>query len=155
LCSWLVHAFIEVKLTTPPGFSDRPAGQYARQFSNILLRVTAIYAEGVQLHNFAGIVLIQARGPLSLRLLLIPGILRALLAAIFIILHTRPPRRPRQRSAKTATHSRTRFVAPRLTAPTILRGVGVRTDAHPVVQVEEHSGRFGSGYQQILEFSQR
>ena len=39
---------------------DGPAGEAARHFDDILLRVAAVHAEGVQLHQLARVVLIQA-----------------------------------------------------------------------------------------------
>ena len=39
---------------------DRPSGETARDFLHVLLGVTAIHAEGVQLHDFAGVILVDA-----------------------------------------------------------------------------------------------
>ena len=48
---------------------DRPARQDARDFDHVLLRVAAVHAERVQLHQLARVVLVQAAlRPLLLRI---------------------------------------------------------------------------------------
>src|ERR1700682_2490304 len=48
-----------------PGFSrliERPSGEDFGNFGDIFLRVAAVYAERVQLHQFAAVVFVQAAG---------------------------------------------------------------------------------------------
>ena len=42
------------------GMLDRPAGEGARDFGDVVLRVPAVHAERVELHQLAAVVLIQA-----------------------------------------------------------------------------------------------
>ena len=42
-----------------PRVVDRPAGERARHFGDVLLRVAAVDAERVQLHQLAAVVLVQ------------------------------------------------------------------------------------------------
>ena len=42
---------------------DGPAGEAARHFGDVLLGVAAVHAERVQLHQLAGVVLVEAARP--------------------------------------------------------------------------------------------
>jgi len=42
---------------------DRPAGEAARDLDHVLLRVAAVHSEGVQLHELAGVVLVEPHAP--------------------------------------------------------------------------------------------
>src|SRR5215510_5884158 len=42
---------------------DRPAGEPARYFGDVALRVAAVHAEGVQLHQLTRVVLVEPRLP--------------------------------------------------------------------------------------------
>src|SRR5207302_4980591 len=52
----------------PAGRGHGPAGEAASDLADILLRVAAVHTKGMELHYFAGVVLVQTRGPLLLRL---------------------------------------------------------------------------------------
>ena len=41
----------------------RPAGERAREFVHILLRIAAVNSDGMQLHDLAGIVLVDVAAP--------------------------------------------------------------------------------------------
>src|SRR5215210_425684 len=65
----IVQARIESEsVAVLPWIVDRPSRESARDLGDVLLRVSAIHAECVQLHQLAAVVLVQAA--LSPRLLL-------------------------------------------------------------------------------------
>ena len=59
----IVHRRIELKLGNPVGVVDRPAGERARDGDDVGLRVAAVDAERVQLHQLAAVVLVEPRTP--------------------------------------------------------------------------------------------
>src|SRR5277367_5015482 len=61
LRSWLVAPVVEREPRSFARLFDGPAGEPLGHFCYVFLRVSAIDAESVQLHQFAGIVLVQAR----------------------------------------------------------------------------------------------
>ena len=74
----LVGAFIEVEAAAQLRLFNTPPGQDLGQFGYIFLRVTAVHAERVQLHDFARVIFIQAAG------------------TVLGLLRTRPGKRPRR-----------------------------------------------------------
>src|SRR5205809_4308122 len=78
LSAGLVHALIEGKVSAALRLLDGPAGKHPGQFGHIFLGISAIHAQGVQLHDFAGVILIQSAAlPLLLLLLLLVLVLSA------------------------------------------------------------------------------
>ena len=55
----IVESFIEIEATAPLRLANGPAGEAARHFGNILLRVAAIDAEGMQFHQLARVIFIE------------------------------------------------------------------------------------------------
>ena len=51
---------VEAEAAALPRLLDRPAGERARDLGDVLLRVAAVDAERVQLHQLAAVVLVQA-----------------------------------------------------------------------------------------------
>src|SRR5712691_5600150 len=66
LVAGLMHSFFEDESTTLSGFLQRPTGQDAGYFGDILLAVAAIHPERVQFHQFPAIVLVQTATLLGL-----------------------------------------------------------------------------------------
>src|SRR5215470_10554608 len=156
LFSRLMHAIVEEELSAASWFLDRPSGQDARQFGHILLRVTTVYAQRVQLHDLASVVLIQTTGPLCLCLLIVNvAILLTLLPPVLIILHAWPSCRTRKRPPKPTTHPRTKLILPRLSPAAVLGDIRLWTNTHPVIQIEKHGRRLRCGHQQIFELAKR
>ncbi len=56
----VVQARLEVKFGIAARPQQGPAGEAARDFTHVLLRVSAIDAQGVKLHDLARIVFIEA-----------------------------------------------------------------------------------------------
>src|SRR5437870_11453976 len=56
----LMHASFEFDPATFFGLFDRPSREHARDFRDISLRVAAVDAQGVQLHQLATVVFIQS-----------------------------------------------------------------------------------------------
>ena len=63
----VVHARLEDEPAAEARILDRPAGQGPRDFLHVLLRVAAVHAERVQLHQLAGVVLVEAAAAAILR----------------------------------------------------------------------------------------
>src|SRR6185436_12432590 len=63
----IVDRRIELELAA--GALERPAGERARNVDHVLLGVPAVHAEGVELHQLAGVVLVQPLGTTLLQLL--------------------------------------------------------------------------------------
>src|SRR5439155_24602128 len=66
----VVHPRIEAVAAALTRLRDGPARKAARHFDDVLLRVAAVHAERVQLHQLAAVVFVQAGRPLVLRVLL-------------------------------------------------------------------------------------
>ena len=60
LLAEIVHGRLEDEPAALLRPVNRPAGQTARHFDDVLLRVAAVHAQGVQLHQFPGVILVQA-----------------------------------------------------------------------------------------------
>ncbi len=60
LLALVVQFIVEEKPAALAGFENRPAGEAARHFGDVVLRVAAVHAERVQLHQLAPVVLVQA-----------------------------------------------------------------------------------------------
>ena len=106
---------------------DRPSREGTGDLRDVLLRVAAVYAERMQLHQFARVVLVEAiRGALRLRRPL-PGARRS---------HSlsRPFRSPGCPPAPRRVNMR-----------------AVRIGAHPVVEVKQHRRALGGRLEQIPE----
>src|SRR6266481_7019258 len=65
--SAVVHALPEDKTGALAGSADAPAGEATRHFSDIVLRITAVHAERVQLHQLTRVILIESPALLRLR----------------------------------------------------------------------------------------
>ena len=68
LVSGFVRALFESEAAALLGLLQGPSGEDARHFGDVLLRVAAVHAEGVQFHQFAAVVFVQAV-PLALGLI--------------------------------------------------------------------------------------
>jgi len=55
----IVQVLLEDKIAEPEMFLDRPAREATREFHHVLLTVTAIDSEGVEFHEFAGVILVR------------------------------------------------------------------------------------------------
>ena len=60
LLTRIVQPRIEGEAAALARLVDRPAGEGARDFGDVLLRVAAVHAERVQLHQLAAVVLVQS-----------------------------------------------------------------------------------------------
>ena len=126
----------------PPrrGFCDRPAGERARDFLDVLLRVAAVDAERVQLHQLAGVVLVDAARP--------RGSARP---AARVAAAGRPASRSRRRrrtsGAPASTHGRPAFCA-----GAVVGASGAA--ALPVVEVEQHRRALRRRAEQIAELAE-
>ena len=104
---------------------DAPTGQRSRHLDDVMLRVAAVHAQRVQLHQLAGVVLVET-APLS-------GARRRLEAR-------------RRKSASAATPPST------IPGERRMRAVGL---ALPVVEIEEHRRTVRDRAEQIAELAQR
>ena len=68
-CAGLVAVGIEFESAAALGAVDGPAGEDARHLGDVGLGVAAVDAEGVQFHQFAGVVFVESLAAL----LLVPG----------------------------------------------------------------------------------
>src|ERR1700687_234687 len=62
LVAGLLHAGLEAEVSAFSRLIERPAGEHFGNFGDIFLRVAAVYAERVQLHQFAAVVFVEAAG---------------------------------------------------------------------------------------------
>ena len=116
LLSRFVLALIKVEFATLLWAFNAPPGQNLCQFGDVVLRVSAIYSECVELHHLTRIVFVQATGTLALYgLTLCSRTLPSLLV-------DHPPE-------ETASHTDTSGVG----AAAIFREVRIRTDTLPIV----------------------
>ncbi len=58
LLAFVVQLVVVEESAAAPRLQDGPAGEAARHFGDVLLRVAAVHAERVQLHQLAAIVFI-------------------------------------------------------------------------------------------------
>src|SRR6516162_1553828 len=123
-------------------FLQGPAGKYASNFSDVLLRVTPVHAEGMQLHKLAGVVFIQPIASLRLSLLGAIGLGRSLRSRGWI------RHRPRSKGAVDPVSSGIRL------RRTPRRPLRIRPFALPVVQVKQHRRTLSGRHQQVLELAQ-
>src|SRR3981081_3493968 len=65
LVAGLMHARLEAEVGAFSWLIECPSGENLGNFGDIFLRVAAVYAEGVQLHQFAAVVFVQAAGLLG------------------------------------------------------------------------------------------
>src|SRR3989454_6758833 len=54
-----MRPLVELEVAALPGPLDTPASEDARHVDHVLLRVAAVHAEGVQLEQLAGVVLVE------------------------------------------------------------------------------------------------
>ncbi len=124
----IVQPVVEFEIRILPRLVNRPARKTARHFRDVLLHVTAVHTEGVQLHQFAPVILIQSA---------------------FIFLRLLRVCRWTWRPAKSSA-------APLLAHGPLgglpLRGSWIR--AQKIVQIKKHRWALGRRGQQVLEFSQ-
>ena len=134
---------------------ERPSGERARDFLHVLLRVAAVDAERVQLHQLARIVLVEA----ALRLLLqaLHQLLRALRALRSAI--ARAPRAATAaRAADAAETGRRAIESAAATASAVARderGLRAVGRALPVVEEEQHRRTLRHRAEQIAELAER
>jgi hypothetical protein len=62
LGSRLVAILVEFEAAAALRLVDGPAGEHARHLRDVGLRIAAVHAEGVQFHQLAGVVFVQAFG---------------------------------------------------------------------------------------------
>src|SRR6185312_8216166 len=139
LCTGLVHALFKLEFTALLRLLDGPSGEHLCELGHILLRVSAIYAEGVQLHDLARVVFVQP-------------------AATLVFLRIRiwawRLRRPIHDSAKRTTHKAPALLEASGTAP-ILGEVRIRSDTLPIVEIEKHRRALRSCDEKVFELTQR
>src|SRR6266513_1884609 len=141
----VVHLRTENKTTTLSGRLDRPAGEGTRDVDHILLRVSAIYAERVELEQLTPVVLVQA---LSLPLLL------CLLLLLPFDLSSRAHRS--HDGAKSASPSANwNRTNPWHSVWSAQRGAIAVGHAARVVQIEQHRWALRDSVEQVAEFAQR
>src|SRR5262249_30863676 len=73
LLSFVVEPRLEPERAAVAWLIDRPAGERARDIDDVGLRVAAVHAERVQLHQLAAVVLVEAALLLLLRLRILLG----------------------------------------------------------------------------------
>ena len=109
-----------------PGLFDRPTGEAARHLGDIFLRVAAVDAERVQLHQFAAVVFVEAA------------------RTFFRLLRAR---------SGSAEASPVRLLA--RCSLCGCTGCGVRIGTQIVVEIKKHRRAFRSGIEQVFEFFER
>ncbi len=133
---------------------DSPAGEGARDFLHVPLRVAAFDAERVQLHQLARVVLVDAAArSLLLRALLLHLALLAAHTGVVGFAHAAPVHPPFV-AAFVIVAAAGRVHHP----PQALPSAGaarVRIDALEVVEVEEHGGAFRGRFEQVAEVAER
>ena len=132
-----MHVAAEREAATLRTARDRPPGEGARHFDHILLRIAAVHAQRMQLHQFPRVVLVEATSPRHrlLRRLWQRGILR------HALLH-------RRRASRRLPRIHRPLRRPQ-------RGPSAVGYALPVVEVVEHCGALGHGTEQLAEVAQR
>src|SRR5437660_1665131 len=65
LLAWFMHARVKTECASILRLFNGPAGEDFGDFGYVLLRVSAVDAEGVKLHEFATVVFVKAAGLLS------------------------------------------------------------------------------------------
>src|SRR6516225_1800987 len=118
----LVSAIVETKASALLRLIDTPSRQHLRQLGDISLGVAAVDAEGVQLHDFAGVGFVQSAGTVLVRL--------------------RPGRYLVDHAERSAAE-----LPPLIAEYGELR---MRTHALPVVQIEEHGRALGRCDQKVF-----
>src|SRR6266850_5035277 len=122
-------------LGAPARILDRPSGERARDLGDVFLRVAAVHAERVQLHQLAAVVLVEPlRCVLALRLQTRGEPFRKTWGQVSASLRTETW--PCQVSARSRTET------------------GPRVRAHPVVEIEEHRGALRGGAEQVAEVAE-
>src|SRR6266700_4544101 len=130
----LMAALFETEVSTFARLANCPAREDARYFRDIILRVTAIDAEGVQFHQLASVVFIQAVTiGFALRWPLVFG---------------------KTGCSETSSASVSSTTVPRV-APQSKRLIRIRSNAQPVIKIKEHGRALRSGHQQIFKLSER
>ena len=129
----VVAAFVELEASAPVRLVDRPAGEHASHFGDVVLGVAAVYAQCVEFHELAPIVFVEA---------VALGFGRTL--------RRREPCRRRKTTAPSAAAKAAVFRLPAYSACF----VGSGPHAEPVIEIEEHGRALRRGHQQIFKFSQ-
>src|SRR6266513_3148576 len=143
----VVHLRTENKTTTLSGRLDRPAGEGTRDVDHILLRVSAIDPERVELEQLTPVVLIQA---LSLPLLL------CLLLLLPFDLSSRAHRsHDRTKSASPSPSANRNRTNPWHSIWSAQRRTIAVGHAARVVQIEQHRWALCDSIEQVAEFAQR
>ena len=114
-----MQALVEFEVGVDSRLFNCPAGEAARHFGDVFLRVAAVHAERVQLHQFAPVIFVQA-------------------ALIFLRALLRIHRRARRPAP--AEGAVTRLLAHRALHGLALRGA--RIGAQKIVEVKKHCGTF-------------
>ena len=133
----IVQPLVKPELRRALRRANRPAGEALGYLEHVLLSIAGIDAQGMQFHQLAAVIFVEAAVLilLSLRLPLRPGI-RA--------------RHARGESKAAATESTAHPAARLLLLLHALEGLRVHT--LPIVEVKQHSGTLRRGLQQIAEF---
>ena len=129
----VVGPFVEDEPAAPLRAVDAPSGENARDGDHVLLRVAAVDAEGVQLQQLTGVVLVQSLGH-AVEDLAAQGI------PIARIGKQQSPADPGAPDAQSHAVQRRRD--------------GPRGDALPVVEIEQHRRAAGRSDQQVFEPAQ-
>ena len=127
-----VHAIVEIKFPAALRVAHRPAGKDLGDFGHVALGVAAIDTEGVQFHQLAAVIFVQAR--------FAPGLLLSVGSLL---------RRKRHAQPITAGTEQPALARSRLGL------LGMRANALPVIEIKHHGRGLGGSHQQILEFAQR
>ena len=133
----IVNPRLEPEAASLARTDDGPAGEGAGDVDHVLLRVAAVHAERVQLHQLAAVVFVEAA--------LLPRRVRVLRRA-----RRRRHREPRADSRVASRPAEEPGAGPRLRPHLV--GVGIR--ALPVVEIEEHRGALGRRAEQIAELAE-
>src|SRR5262245_52648598 len=142
LLSRIVDTRLEDEAAALTGIGNRPAREGTRDFRHVLLRIPAVDAERVQLHQLAAVVLVQ---PFASVLALGSGLALALgslaqgslalgslaLGSLALGSDPTPPKNGRKSTPGGQTPGRGTRVRP------------VRVRAHPVVEIEQHRRALG------------
>ena len=131
----VVRPVVELEVAAPLGTANAPACEDAGDRNHVLLRVSPVHAEGVQLEQLAGVVLVEA-------LRLSRG--RSRTQGI----HAGRVTRRRKQEGPTAEERSDAHPCGR-------RRCCARRDAFPVVEVEEHRGTLGGRDQKVRELAHR
>src|SRR6476646_10943634 len=126
----IVQSLVKLEFWILPRPLDGPPGKAPRHLRHILLRVTAINTERVQLHQLASVIFIQ------------PAFVLLFLLSLWWTPRERPSETP---VSRLLPHG----------APCRQPLGSARIGAQKIIKIEEHRGTLGRRRQQIFELPQR